>query len=281
MMKVIKHLFLALFFLGNLQAEGFHKILRERRIGYPLDAFPLFTERADKLLAKHYASSHELDVLKIPKVYYQTKDPRSIPFKRLSTQFAIKANHGSNMNIFCVDQNSFDKTHAILLCYKYLNKAHGERSGENWYLGIDREIFVEEFFDIDFDLKFHCIHGKVAFIECHLREQKKFAYFTIDWNRLGIKEGSCWTQLSQKEIPPQPTHLKSLISDCEQLAQEFDYVRVDTFISGNHYYFCEFTFAPDALKEGMRFYPLDFGHVSGEMLLNEKVDYDKIDEYRT
>jgi hypothetical protein len=62
------------------------------------DQNPLFSILADKYKVKDYVKTKS-NLVKVPKIYYVTQDPATIPFDELPENYVIKANHGSRWNI--------------------------------------------------------------------------------------------------------------------------------------------------------------------------------------
>lgn len=266
-------------YLSFGRKKKFFESLRARRIGYSPGAFPLLTQLADKILAKEYVLKHSLEVLKVPKIYYQTDNPSNIPFDALPDRFMIKANHGNSMNLLVLDKNALDKEEVIQSCEMFLGKTYGKRYKENWYLNIERKVFAEELLEDLVDIRFHCLHGKVAYIEYDIDKRLEYAFLTKDWKQLHVVDKESWRKLENDQIPGQPESFSSIVADCEKLTEQLDYVRLDVYYTKGEYYFSEFTFAPFGLKKRYGYVPVEFEYVLAEALETKQVDYEKIAQF--
>ena len=70
------------------------------------DRNELFSLVADKYLVREYVA-RKTNKVKIPKLYYQTQDPTTIPFGELPMNYVVKANHGQGWNILVNDGFDF------------------------------------------------------------------------------------------------------------------------------------------------------------------------------
>ena len=124
---------------------------------------------------------------------------------------------------------------------------HGVNQGEWPYAFVQPQILVEERLqkpDVAQleDIKFHCVNGKVAFIHyiCGRGSDPKEIIFTPKWERTNIR---LYFPLANADVP-RPANLDTMINIAERLAEEFKYVRVDLYNTGERVVVGELTFFP-------------------------------------
>lgn len=202
---------------------------------------------SDKILVRDYVrervGEHVLVAL------YQVHDHfDEIEFNTLPNSFVIKTNHDSGTVILVRDKALLDRCAARQRIESSLRRAYGWANGEWAYSYIQPKILIEEFIDPELykppaDYKFHCVDGKVLWLqyiydrgsntkECIVDTEGNVTMMHFDHNMLHSEEfekPSLWNELLQ----------------CAELASKGrKYVRIDLFASGSKIYFGEMTFFP-------------------------------------
>lgn len=257
----------------------FTDILREQRLNKNGDLVLQYVPFVDKIQAKNRTS------LKIAKIWSILKDPSIENFLVLPKKCVIKPNHCSGRYmILNGDQivndhkrvsEKFSKSRIVDRCREWLSKKHSKT--ELWYHHIKPTVFIEELLDVQRELRFHCFHGEIIFIE-HVQSingrNPPCQWFLPNWQVLDVK---CHDPVDLDNLPKKPPRLHQYLTMVHHDVQKymFDYVRYDTYIVGNdeQLYFSEWTFAPNALHT--KFEPEEFEHLLGKILLGEKLSLDQ------
>ena len=221
------------------------------RWGMLYDATPLKTRLVDKYLARDYVAKkigvgYTVALLGV----YNCFD--EIDFEKLPEQFVLKLNNGSGMNIVVKDKAKLDKVEAKKRFDRWMKLNFAYLHFEMQYRDVPQKIIAEEYIEqMDgnlYDYKFHCADGKVFCcqvigdrdLESHKAKQ---AFFDRDWKWLDISAG-CYP--AYNKMPEKPEKWEEMLRIAETLAEGFWYVRLDLFFTGEHIYFSEFTFTPNA-----------------------------------
>ena len=238
----------------------------------------LFSERADKYLAKKYIKDNFNDIINIsPMLYVGDNCPNLQQFHK-NKNIVIKPNNATGKyNIIHFNKKN-NLNQIQTKCNNWLcnNLSFNCTYIEEFYKDIKPKIIIEKFINIKEEYKFHTIYGKVCFIEHILTDLKKCKWYTIDWNILNIK---CLDE-SYKETFPKNILLGSYINKVEQILKKdnFDYVRFDTYVDrSNKLYFGEFTFTPGALLKSYK--PIEFDNLLSDFLKNKKINYQLINNF--
>lgn len=213
-----------------------------------LPEFSKYAPFVDKVKVREYVESKKLGDL-LPKLYGSWSDSAEIPFDKLPKSFALKANNGCGGHIICADKSTLDYENARSKMRTLLKKRFSIR--EPHYQYIQPLVYAEEYIGLckdgvlPVDYKFHCIKGKVnCILTCSNRSLEKHSFdlalFDKDWNVLhdGLKPQH------NKVLPPCPANLERMIHIAELLSEDFDFVRVDLYDTGDKVYFGELTFTP-------------------------------------
>jgi hypothetical protein len=177
-------------------------------------------------------------------------------FDALPSRFVMKANHGSGFVKLVHDksQTSFEELDA--LAQQWLVTDFYRVMRERHYRTIEPKIFFEELLlepsgIVPADFKIHCFFNEgaqeptiyIALISDRFGAHPRGDMYDADWNRLDIAIG----HYPRSETPvPRPHNFDELLTVATQLAQGFDYVRVDLYAPGDKIYFGELTFTPGA-----------------------------------
>lgn len=212
------------------------------------DSTPLKTRLADKYLVREWVKEKIGEEYLIPNLgVWDNFD--EINFDELPDQFVLKCNHGAGYNIIVKDKSKLDLEDARNKINKWLQEDFAFKNGfEMHYSAIPRKIIAEKYienFDNDlYDYKVWCFNGKAHYIQFlteRYTDGLKTTFYDTKWNKLDFVN----FLPRDTKINPKPEKLDLLIQLCEKLAQGFNYVRVDFYITNEgDIYFGEMTFTP-------------------------------------
>ncbi len=211
------------------------------------DATPIKTKLADKYLVRDWVKEKIGEEYLIPLlgVYDSFEE---IDFKKLPKQFVIKCNHGCGYNIIVKDKSLLDLKEVKEKLDKWMNENFALKLGyELQYRDIEPKIIIEKFIENEgtndlYDYKFWCFNGKVKYIQ-FLSERNldglKMAFYDKKWN----KQSFVYDHPLDKKTIEKPDNLEQMINLAENLAKDFNYVRVDFYrLNNGQIYFGEMTF---------------------------------------
>lgn len=233
---------------------------------------PLIIQCSDKYAVRGYVGETigEEYLINLLGVYKRAED---IDFKKLPSQFVLKANNGWNKNIICTDKAELDIDIARKMMNKWIEPRsnHYYRSYEWGYKDIDPKIICDEYIETSsdqelVDYKFHCFNGQPRFIgACSQRlEDLRVDYYDTEWERLPFAGNST---ISDTGID-KPKHLELMLKLAKKLAKPFPFVRVDFYEVDGKVLFGELSFTP---SEGFnRLKPLEWDYRLGDMLILPK-----------
>jgi len=240
----------------------FNEKIAHRKI---FDRRPLLTQFADKYAVRDYVAAR-LGPDALPKLYYATKTPASIPFAELPDKFVVKPTHGSGWVRVITDKSKLDIGELVKTCTAWLSESFYERGREWPYKNIAPQIIVEEYIDdgsgiAPSDYKFFVFDGKVALIQVDVGRfsDHRRTLYDKHWNELDAR-------LSFPAVyggAPRPRHLEEMIRAAETLCNDVDFVRADFYDTENKIYFGELTTTPGSGLE--MFEPVTFDAYLGEM----------------
>jgi hypothetical protein len=193
--------------------------------------------------------------------------PDQIPFDLLPTAFVIKATHGCGYNRLVQNKMEIDYEEVRLILEKWLSKNYCQDNliGIEWgYKNIKPHIIIESFIEENgkypVDYKFWCFSGRTEVITVHIDRFEKHVVRTLNRNfepynfLFPLDNGSGEYQ--------RPTCFKEMVEFAESLAENFDFMRVDLYNSGNRIYFSELTPYPGGVTA--KFEPDDLDLALGE-----------------
>lgn len=173
-----------------------------------------------------------------------------IDFSKLPESFALKATHGSGMNIICKDKRNLNREACRSLMKKWL-KTNYYDDGRQWaYKDIKPRLICEKYLENEefnelLDYKFYCYNNKpeVLFV-CTGRfsaEGVKYNAFDMNWNRIYAYKGKPCSDL----VIEKPDNLEAMIDVAGELCKGFPFIRVDLYTVKEKIIFGELTFYPD------------------------------------
>lgn len=230
---------------------------------------------SDKLLVRDYIAQTIGDEYLIP-LLHETADPITLLGLKSLKNTVVKPNHGSGMvEILLEEPECIQKQLLIKRCEEWLAKDFSHEAREIHYRYIKPRILVEQYVgDGNFaavDYKFHMFNKKDGSFEYVLQ---------VIYNRCGNSPlsmnfyvntlKSCFYKIRDTglDITPEMETLEKALDLSKKLAKDFDYVRVDWYISEGQIYFGELTFTPGAgmvtgLEQGL-------DKIMGDMWLQER-----------
>lgn len=183
----------------------------------------------------------------LPEIYGIWDTPDEIDFNRLPNAFALKTNHGCGHHYFCKNKKELNIIEAKRIINEALNTKFG--LAETQYHSIKPQVYCEEYIEdgtgtLPSDYKFLCTDGK---IKCILvvteRTETSFKLLTYDtnWEKLNYVTPHYQTDYEFKK----PKNLKLMAKIAEEIAQKFEFVRVDFYDLGDRILLGELTFTPE------------------------------------
>lgn len=216
------------------------------------DRKDIYTQLADKYLVREYVKEKigEKYLIKILGIY---KQPNEIEYNKLPNKFVIKCNHDAGSVIICLDKKNL-KIEEINKKLNFFLKRNFYYFSREWhYKNIKPLIICEEFKpifkkdkngnELPEDYKLHCFNGKVQFLEVQFNRfdgKRSINIYDPSWNLLKFKMGNGNVDYCVEK----PTQLNKMKELAEILSKDFDYCRVDFYISEEKIYFGEITFTP-------------------------------------
>lgn len=216
---------------------------------------------ADRMYVREYVSKKTELCSLVDIIWHGTSFSISI-WESLPDLFVIKANHGSNM-VLIVDKRRDDYNDVNKVVLSWLTINYAKKGGEWVYKDLDRYLIVESFLE-DLsgesppDYKFFCLNGRVAFVQvdasrfsAHKRNlyDKNFKFIDVQY----MYEN--FTGLNKHHL------FDDAVQVCEVLSSDFDFIRVDLYLTNDKIYFGELTHFPGNCLEhfSKKQFDLDMG----------------------
>ena len=231
------------------------------------DRSPLLTKTTDKVEVREYVREKlgaVADALLIP-VLHVVADPSDLPLMDCPVPFVVKANHAWNTNLFVYERRPdgwfmastgdqarsfWSRQEIIHQCNQWLNHTHGFSDHQWAYLGIDRKVFIEPFLSDAFEgqypeAKIECFHGVPTYVLAiaHNASGRAMSLLDADGDRLDVK---CppHDPVRDEELVDLRAHLCTLRRYAARLSEDFDYCRVDFYVTPQGPRFSEITHYP-------------------------------------
>ena len=216
---------------------------------------PLKTRCADKLGVRSYADEFGLGHL-LPKLLGVYERSHDIDFDALPSAFALKATHGSGMNVICRDKSKLDIGAARRKLEAWLHSDYSTKQGEIFYREIIPRIICEPLLtaedgSIPNDYKLYCYYGQVhCTLACTGRDPAedldsgvKYDFYNRDWTeKLAYSRSS----LRAERRISKPASYEEMLAAAETLSKPFPFVRVDFYDVNGRAVLGELTFTPEA-----------------------------------
>ena len=158
------------------------RILNDRR--------PILKEISNKLSVREYYRSRGLEDF-LPRLFFVADDARQLTNNRLPNSFALKASHGSGMNIFVPRKAEIDLDFVRWKFENWLRHDYYLHAREWQYKDSPRHILVEEYLEGGNDglleMKFHCFDGEPQIIlitKDRFNSHRRSGRFDMNWKLL-------------------------------------------------------------------------------------------------
>jgi hypothetical protein len=267
------------------------------------DRRKVLTVVADKVKFKEFVQERIGENF-VAKNLFLGKSLDSLDFENIPRNFVLKAGHGSGGVILVADfapmENSIDYKHPKVdwnkyfihpevvdyqllasVAQKWMNQnyyAYPPGKYPEWaYREIQPTIIIEELLvgvegGIPNDFKFFMFNGKCQIIQvdCNRFHDHRRDLFDLDWNWLSIKYN-----FQRSESPPRkPDELDKMLEIAERLAKDFDFIRIDFYLTLSGIKVGEMTNYPDAGDPRMlNFHPRIWRKIIGEDWIPQKSYY--------
>ena len=209
---------------------------------YPYNS--LVINGADKYKVREYVEKKGLGNILVPLIaHWNTVD--DIGWDELPDQFVIKCNHGCAYNIICPDKNVLDIKHTAKKLKKWMCEDFGAYNIERHYSKIAPHIICEEYLgESIIDYKFFCFNGEPRYIyissDLVNDRQAQIGFFYLDGKKMPLVRDD-YTPMN---IDVLPVFFDKMKKDAKTLCEDYQFVRVDFFVTNDTYYFAELTFTP-------------------------------------
>lgn len=182
----------------------------------------------------------------LPKIFGIWNTPDEINFEELPNSFALKTNHGCGHHYICRDKKELNIDEAK----RILNEALSTKFGlaETQYHSIKPQIYCEEYIEdgtgiLPSDYKYLCTDGEIKAILV-VTERTETSYklltYNTNWEKLNYVTPHYQTDYEFKK----PANLELMTKIAKDIAQHFEFVRVDFYDLGNRILLGELTFTP-------------------------------------
>jgi hypothetical protein len=165
-------------------------------------------------------------------------------YKKLPDKFVLKANHGSGM-VLLVDKNQYSFRHIKKVVDQWQLYDYGNLTRQWVYKKLGKKIIAEELVYTKngslTDYKFFCIHGNVELVQVDLDRSENHVRNLYDkhFNRLDAK-----LLIKDGYNIKKPVLYNKAVTIAEELSKDFDFIRVDLYITEDEIYFGELTNTP-------------------------------------
>jgi hypothetical protein len=227
---------------------------------------PLLSVCTDKYMVRDYVKGKGLDWIlnDMHGLYERTGD---IDLSLLPEQFVMKATHGSGWNIICKNKASLDWKAEFKRMDGWLMKNYFWQHREWAYKNIRPRIMCEKYLESDgqlIDYKIFCFNGEprllLLCIDRFSEGGLKVDFYDLEFNRLPFIR---FYPNSDKKISA-PPNFDKMIEISRALAEDFPFVRVDSYNIAGKITFGELTFYPGDGTEP--FHALEHDEIVGSYL---------------
>ena len=217
-----------------------------------LSNLPLYTQCADKYLARDFVASRGYENILIPLLgVYDSPD--QIDFSGLPNQFVLKSNKSSGQNLIVKDKTALDPDAVKATLAKWLTTEYWLAGGEWQYRDIPPKIICEEYLAPKngelVDYKFFCYDGEVGYLDIWVDHgvgaRPLYIYLNKNLELVPFNEDTIAFQKAGRKVPL-PENLHEMMQVASDLSRGFPFVRVDLYSNEGKIYFGELTFTPCA-----------------------------------
>ena len=187
----------------------------------------------------------------LPNLYQVADNFDQIDFTSLPHSFVMKSNHDSGTVKLIQDKINADFQSLSEQFTKAMDKPYGIEKGEWFYSHIKPKILVEEYIHTDSgfppaDFKFHCVNGKVVWLQYIFDRGSQTKEIITDRNFIPMPLQLDTDFICTQTVIQKPTTWDKMIGLAEKLATDFKYVRIDLYNENERILFGEMTFLPRA-----------------------------------
>ena len=221
---------------------------------------------ADKFEVRKYVKDKIGDKY-LNEIYNLYENVNDVLICDLPESFVMKATHGSGWNEIVYNKNTINTGTLVEKCSNWLTLDYYDNGREWCYKNIVPRILAEKLIldengNIPVDYKFHCLNGKMQFMQIDISrfDKQKRVLFDRDFKRLDVQ---LHYQKYEKLIKL-PKNIKEMLKVAEKLAKDFLIVRVDLYSVENNIIFGELTNYPGNGFE--KFTPEKYDFYFGDLL---------------
>jgi hypothetical protein len=202
---------------------------------------------ADKLKVRNFVKQVSAGKYLVPLlgVWESSKD---INYKELPNKFVLKTNHGSGMNIVCMDKKLLNIKRINQKLEKWIKTNYFDIGREYQYKDIKPRILAEKMLVTKGgkepnDYKFFCFNGTPKFIQVDIDRHTNHtrSFYDINWNHLPFT--ILYPPYTGELVKPEM--LSEMLDLAEKLSQRFIFARIDLYSIERNIYFGEITFHPE------------------------------------
>jgi len=221
---------------------------------------------ADKYTVRSYVKNKVGEKYLIPLLLNTRNSQDIVPDNLPEFPIIAKTNHASGQVFVIRDKNNVDFA-PIQTSFRFQLRKNFYHAHREWqYKHIIPRILIEKLLldeegQIPKDYKVHCFHGVPHYIQVdseRFSEHTRCIYNT-EWKLLDIEYNK-----PRGAVTPRPTKLTEILNLAQKLSKDFIYVRADFYQVGEHVYFGELTFTPEAGRG--KFRPLNTDLDWGELI---------------
>lgn len=227
----------------------------------PLD--PRKTLWADKIAVKPEIAALYPEIV-IPTLW-RGRDIREAPLDTLPRPLVIKSNHSTATTIFVREGDVLDLEEIHRQTAEWLERLHGEGTGERHYLAIPPELLIEPMIgdgkQPPADLKFFVMRGVARLLQVDLDRGVDHRRALFSPEGVPLEVGLAYPR--PDEFPALPDNLADMVTMAERIGAQFEFARVDLYNVDGRIYFGEVTFLPGANSE--KFTPREFDRELGDL----------------
>lgn len=213
------------------------------------DQSPAHVVASDKVAVKELVTT--IDSSLVSRTIHVLENALELHWVSLVQPCVIKASHDSGSTVLARGDD-IDTKYLVNFFSLRLRSRFGLSSGEWSYSLVRPRILVEEILpeaiagDLP-DFKFHCVDGRVAWLQYIFGRFSEPKELLLDRNAqpLGIRLDYNFSKARDREFE-RPSNWSELIRTAEMLAADWKYVRVDLYNSNVGIRFGELTFFPYA-----------------------------------
>jgi hypothetical protein len=224
---------------------------------------PILKIAADKVRTRQYVAERVGQKYLVP-LYGVWERAEEIPLQTLSRPCVLKPSAASGLVTFLRPAVDVDLEAVRATLRDWLRRDYSRYHREWAYQGIPQRILAEKMLIGDDgqpppDYKLWVIGKKVRMITVDRDRftQRTRNIYRADWEWVDVRQYPC----GNHPPDPRPRQLDELIAVAEQLAEPFEFLRVDCYLNEDSLYVGEFTVSPGAGYE--RFEPASFSRELG------------------